>query len=228
MGLFSLHNHVSQFLLINLCVKKKKWGICGLLSLLWAGTRFLHHFAFREFLLLWNFCPQRRKCSAWILTISCLKSPLGDMNPKQSLLGRWRKDKGLSSVASSGRQGACRPYLVGVTELSPCLVKRPRMTSVIIPAGSFPRGGQISASPSADPGNHCVLRKNKLESRLRRQKPKISKRITVTRGQSRSENQVIFGSNFDPGPNRVSTWVTLSKGMEPFDMYMYSFYVLFC
>ena len=32
--------------------------------------------------------------------------------PQEIFIGR-RKDKGLSSVASSGCQGACRPYLVG-------------------------------------------------------------------------------------------------------------------
>ena len=33
------------------------------------------------------------------------------------------KGEGLSSVASSGWQGDCRPYLAEVTELSPYLIK---------------------------------------------------------------------------------------------------------
>ena len=36
------------------------------------------------------------------------------------------KGKGLFSVASKAWQGALRPYLVGVTELSTCLIKGPQ------------------------------------------------------------------------------------------------------
>ena len=43
-------------------------------------------------------------------------------------------------------------------------------------------------------GNRCVLRKNKLDKLInKRQGPKISRRIVVTRGPSRSKNQVTFG-----------------------------------
>ena len=48
---------------------------------------------------------------------------------------RKMKGKCLSSVASSGWHGARRPYLVRVTGLSPCLIKGPSMTSVVISAG---------------------------------------------------------------------------------------------
>ena len=37
----------------------------------------------------------------------------------------------------------------------------------------------------------------------------------------------MFGSNFDPGPDRVTAWVTLSKGMEPFGVVIYIFDVCF-
>ena len=46
-------------------------------------------------------------------------------------------------------------------------------------------------------------------------------------GPSRSKNQVIYGSNFDPGPYRVITGVTLSEGMEPFGMILHIFDVCF-
>ena len=44
------------------------------------------------------------------------------------------------------------------------------------------------------------------------------KRIIVTRGQRRNKNQDTFDDDFDCGPDRVSAWVTLSKGMEPFGL----------
>ena len=46
-------------------------------------------------------------------------------SPQEIFMGKM-KDKGLSSIASSGWQGACRLYLVGVTELLPCLIKGPQ------------------------------------------------------------------------------------------------------
>ena len=45
--------------------------------------------------------------------------------PQEIFTGSMRDD-GLSSAASSGWQGTQRPYLVGVVELSPCLIKGPQ------------------------------------------------------------------------------------------------------
>ena len=38
----------------------------------------------------------------------------------------------------------------------------------------------------------------------------------MTRGPSRSENEVMLFSSFDPGPDGVSAGGALSVGMEPF------------
>ena len=56
--------------------------------------------------------------------------------PQEIFIGRM-KDDGLSSVASSDWHGARRPYLVGVTEVLPCLIKGPRVTSVAVLADLF-------------------------------------------------------------------------------------------
>ena len=60
--------------------------------------------------------------------------------PQEIFIGRMRDDS-LSSVASLSWQGTRRPYLVGVTELSPCLIKGPRVPSVVVLAGSVLRNG---------------------------------------------------------------------------------------
>ena len=53
-----------------------------------------------------------------------------------------------------------------------------------------------------------------------------TKEYFVTRGPSRSKNQVTFGSSFDPGIDRVRAWVTLSGEMELFGMVIHIFFVL--
>ena len=47
--------------------KNEKYVVFYLLS--WQGPESSINPAFMGFLLLWNFCPQRRKCSAWGLSI---------------------------------------------------------------------------------------------------------------------------------------------------------------
>ena len=98
------------------------------------------------------------------------------------------------------------------------------MTSVVILAGSVLRSGW----------NLCIIvivsrrllcsRENKLNKLIkRRQGSKISRRIIVTRGPSRSKNQFMFHNIFDGGPGSVSAWVTLSKGMEHL-AWLYTFF----
>lgn len=43
---------------------------------------------------------------------------------------------------------------------------------------------------------------------------KISKRIIIISGPNKNKNQVTFGSNFNPGLDRVNTWVALFIRME--------------
>ena len=52
--------------------KNEKYVVFYLLS--WQGPESSINPAFMEFLLLWNFCPQRRKCSAWGLSIFYLNT----------------------------------------------------------------------------------------------------------------------------------------------------------
>ena len=40
-------------------------------------------------------------------------------------------------------------------------------------------------------------------------------------GPSKSKNQVTFGSNFDPGLDRVNTWAALFIRLELFGMFIY-------
>ena len=79
-------------------------------------------------------------CPAQGPTYLLFQIPASRREPQEIFIGRMRDD-GLSSVASSGWQGAHRPYLIGVMELSPCLIKGPRVTSVIVLAGSVLRNG---------------------------------------------------------------------------------------
>ena len=58
---------------------------------------------------------------------------------------------------------------------------------------------------------------------MKRQRPKISKIIIVISGPTKNKNQVTFGSNFDPGLDRVNTWAALFIRMEPFGMFIYIF-----
>ena len=53
------------------------------------------------------------------------------------------------------------------------------------------------------------------------QKPKISKRIIIINSPSKNKNQVTFGGKFDPGLDRVNTWVALSVRTEPFGLVVY-------
>ena len=58
------------------------------------------------------------------------------------------KDEGLSSVASSGWKGACRPYLAGVTELSPYLIKgAPRWLLLLFWQDRLWEVAEVPASP---------------------------------------------------------------------------------
>ena len=91
--------------------------------------------------------------------LSPAPNPPERSKPWEIFIGRV-KGKCLSSVASSGCLGACRPYLVGVTELSPCLIKG--WLLLLFQQDMFQGVAGISASLSSCLGNHCVLRKNKL------------------------------------------------------------------
>ena len=49
---------------------------------------------------------------------------------------------------------------------------------------------------------------------MKRQRQKISKIIIVISGPNKNKNQITFGSNFDPGLDRVNTWVALFIRIE--------------
>ena len=53
------------------------------------------------------------------------------------------------------------------------------------------------------------------------QRPKISKRIIIVRSPTKNKNQGTFGSNFDPGLDRVNSWAALFIRMEPSDMFIH-------
>ena len=40
-------------------------------------------------------------------------------------------------------------------------------------------------------------------------------------GPRKNKNQVTFGSNFDPGLDRVNTWAVLFIRLEPFGVFIY-------
>ena len=62
------------------------------------------------------------------------------------------------------------------------------------------------------------LERTNKRSRVKVKRPRISKIIIVINSPSKSKNQVIFGSNFDPGLDTVNTLAALFIRMEPFDM----------
>ena len=93
------------------------------LSLIWAGLNF------SSLLLLslsWSICPQGTTPAAQPgAHPSPASNPPDRRKPQEIFIGKM-KGEGLSSVASLGWHWPHRPYLVGVMELSPYLIKRPQ------------------------------------------------------------------------------------------------------
>ena len=97
------------------------------------------------------------------------------------------------------------------------------MTFVVVPTGSLQRSGCnlfggvgfLSASLWSWCKSVVIWRSQVSTGSLRNQRPQISKRVIVTRIQRGSENHLTFDGDFDCGPDRVSAWVILFKGMEP-------------